>query len=79
MQFDGDSMSANTEVELVDKLGNVVQRTTTTRSGQYRFQNIDDGKYKVRVKKKGFKAWEADLDAPKAAEAAAPAASLARE
>lgn len=79
VQFDGDSMSANTEVELVDKLGNVVQRTTTTRSGQYRFQNVDDGKYKVRVKKKGFKAWEADLNAPKAAESAAPAASLARE
>lgn len=79
VQFDGDAMSANTEVELVDGKGNVVQRTTTTRSGQYRFQNVDDGKYKVRVKKKGFKQWEADLDAPKAAEAAAPAAALSRE
>jgi hypothetical protein len=74
-----ESMAANTEVELVDGKGNVVQRTTTTRSGQYRFQNVDDGKYKVRVKKKGFKAWEADLAAPKAAEAAAPAAALSRE
>jgi squalene-hopene/tetraprenyl-beta-curcumene cyclase len=75
----GDDMAANTEVELVDKNGNVVQRAVTTRSGQYRFQDVDDGKYKVRVKKKGFKAWEADLAAPKAAEAAAPAAALQRE
>lgn len=79
VQIDGDDMSANTEVELVDKDGRIVQRATTTRSGQYRFQNVDDGKYKVRVKKKGFKAWEADLNAPKAMEAAAPSAALSRE
>lgn len=78
VQIDED-MAANTEVELVDGAGNVVQRTVTTRSGQYRFQNVEDGKYKVRVKKKGFKAWEADLAAPKAAAAEAPPAALSRE
>lgn len=78
VQIDED-MAANTDVELVDDAGNVVQKTTTTRSGQYRFQNVDSGKYKVRVKKKGFKAWEADLQAEQAAEAPAPAAALSRE
>lgn len=78
VQIDED-MAANTEVELVDGDGKVVQKTMTTRSGQYRFQNVDGGKYKVRVKKKGFKAWEADLEAAKAAEAPAPAAALSRE
>ncbi len=79
VQIDGDDAAANTEVELVDKDGTVVQRATTTRSGQYRFSNVDDGKYKVRVNKRGFKTWEADLSAPKAAQAAAPAASLERQ
>lgn len=72
----GDDALANTEVELVDGDGRVVQRSVTTRSGQYRFQNVDSGKYKVRVKKKGFKDWEADVKADKAAEAAAPAAAM---
>lgn len=72
----GDDALANTEVELVDGEGRVVQKTATTRSGQYRFQNVDSGKYKVRVKKKGFKDWEADVKADKAAEAAAPAAAM---
>lgn len=72
----GDDALANTEVELVDGEGRVIQKTATTRSGQYRFQNVDAGKYKVRVKKKGFKDWEADVKADKAAEAAAPAASM---
>jgi squalene-hopene/tetraprenyl-beta-curcumene cyclase len=59
----GGGGSANTAVELVDEKGNVVQRTTTTRSGQYRFKNIDKGKYKVRVKKKGFKDEEQEVAA----------------
>ena len=75
----GDEGMVNTEVELVDGDGRVVQRSVTTRSGQYRFQNVDSGKYKVRVKKAGFKAWEADVKADKAAEAAAPAAAMQAE
>lgn len=75
VSFDGDDM-ANTEVELVDGEGRVMQRSVTTRSGQYRFQNVDAGKYKVRVKKQGFKDWEADVKADRAAEAAAPAAAM---
>jgi squalene-hopene/tetraprenyl-beta-curcumene cyclase len=66
----------NTEVELVDDKGQVVQKTKTTRSGQYRFQNVDSGKYKVRVKKDGFRDWEAPLDAQASKEAAAPAAAM---
>lgn len=73
----GGGLSANTEVELVDERGRVVQRTTSTRSGQYRFRNVDGGKYKVRVKKSGFQAWEADVAAEAAKETAAPAAALA--
>jgi len=53
----------NTEVELVDNDGNVVQRARTTRSGQYRFKNIDSGKYKVRVNKDGFDAPEQPVQA----------------
>jgi hypothetical protein len=75
--MEGGGLSANTEVELVDDHGNVVQKVATTRSGQYRFQNVDGGKYKVRVKKQGFKAWEADVAAEAAKETAAPAAALA--
>ncbi|MCC7071130.1 MAG: carboxypeptidase regulatory-like domain-containing protein [Deltaproteobacteria bacterium] len=75
VNFDGADL-ANTEVELVDNKGFVVQKSVTTRSGQYRFQNVDAGKYKVRVKKQGFKDWEADIKAEKAAEAAAPAAAM---
>ncbi len=52
---------ANTEVELVDKLGNVVQRTRSTDQGQYRFKNVDEGEYQVRIKKEG---WNAPAAAP---------------
>lgn len=60
---------ANTTVELVDDRGNVVQRTRTTRSGQYRFKNLDKGKYKVRVRKKGFRAEESEVSAEAGQEA----------
>ena len=54
---------ANTEVELVDEKGNVVQSTRSTSSGNYRFRNVDKKKkYKVRVKKKGYKTQEKSLD-----------------
>jgi len=71
--------SSNAEVELVDDKGNVLQRTATTKSGQYRFQNVDAGKYKVRVKKQGFKDEEQKLDAKAGYEAAAPAVAPARQ
>lgn len=63
-------VAENTRVELVDGKGRVVQSTVSTRSGSYRFKNVDAGKYKVRVQKKGFKAAESEVNA---APAAAPA------
>ena len=62
---------ANTTVELVDQAGNVVQRVRSTRSGQYRFKNVDEGKYKVRVGKKGFRGWEGNVSTSKAHESQA--------
>ena len=60
---------ATAAVELVDERGNVVQKTTSTASGSYRFRNVKSKKkYKVRVRKKGKKAKEMDL-APAAAAA----------
>lgn len=64
--------SANTLVELVDEDGNVVQRTRTTAQGNYRFKNVDEGKYRVRVKKRGWKTQEAEVEA---ARDSAPAAA----
>jgi hypothetical protein len=58
-----DKGAANTSVELVDDQGRVVQQVWTTRDGNYRFQNVDAGKYKVRVCKKGFEQEEVDVDA----------------
>jgi squalene-hopene/tetraprenyl-beta-curcumene cyclase len=62
--------AANTQVELVDREGNVVQRTTTTAQGNYMFQNVDTGAYRVRVRRQGFRASELDVTAT--APAAAP-------
>ena len=61
LQFGDDQMAgvANTEVELVDEAGNVVQSTRSTAAGNYRFRNADKKKkYRVRVKKKGYKTQE---------------------
>ena len=55
--------AANTQVDLVDDKGQVVQTTTTTGEGNYRFRNVDKGNYKVRVSKQGFKAAEAAVSA----------------
>jgi hypothetical protein len=67
------SGAANAEVELVDDLGNVVQRSVSNAQGQYRFKSVDSGKYKVRVKKDGFRAAEAPVEAKAgAAPTAAP-------
>jgi len=63
--------AANTRVELVDDLGAVVQSTVTTEEGEYRFKNVEDGKYKVRVRKDGFKGEDAPVNAKKAEESKA--------
>jgi hypothetical protein len=64
----GQEVGANTVVELVDDQGKVVQRATTTRSGQYRFKAVAGGNYKVRAaNKSGFDAAEADVVARPAA------------
>lgn len=60
--------AANTTVELVDDNGAVVSTTRSTASGQYRFKNVDAGKYKVRVTKKGFAPRLIEVDADKAQE-----------
>lgn len=67
LQGQGGKSSANTVVELVDGLGNVVQSTRTTAQGNYRFKNVDEGKYKVRVRKRGWEDKEAEVEAAKAA------------
>jgi squalene-hopene/tetraprenyl-beta-curcumene cyclase len=68
----GIGMSANTRVDLLDDKGNVVQSVRSTAQGNYRFKNVDGGKYKVRVQKDGFAAQEAAVEAaPKAAPAKA--------
>ncbi len=54
--------SAHTLVELVDDAGRVLQRTRTTEQGNYRFKNVDSGKYRVRVKKKGFRQAESQVE-----------------
>lgn len=60
---------ANTWLELVDDKGNVVRRTRSTRSGQYRFKNVDRGKYKVRVNKRGYESWENEVKVERGQEA----------
>lgn len=68
--LDGAAPAANTKIELVDDSGNVLQTAVTTRSGQYRFKNVDKGAYKLRVQKRGF---ERDEVSVQAAPASAPA------
>jgi hypothetical protein len=66
--------AANAEVELVDEKGNVVQTTRSTASGQYRFKSVDaNKKYKLRVKKDGYKAAEQEVQAAPAAQSEAKA------
>jgi Carboxypeptidase regulatory-like domain len=62
--------AANTRVELVDDQGRVVQTAVTTEAGNYRFRNVNGGKYKVRAAKQGFRAVEAEVTAAPAAPAA---------
>lgn len=68
----GGTLSANTEMELLDDAGKVVQRTHTNEQGNYRFKNVNEGKYKVRARKDGFGQAESDVTtAPMAAPAKA--------
>jgi len=62
---------ANTEVQLVDEKGQVMATTRSTAEGQYRFKNVDAGKYKLKIMKKGYQALERDIQADKAKEEAA--------
>jgi squalene-hopene/tetraprenyl-beta-curcumene cyclase len=71
LSVNGAAPAANAQVELVDGQGNVVAKTVTTNEGNYRFRNVNGGKYKVRVKREGFQAAEADVSARPAAPAAA--------
>lgn len=70
------SGAANADVDLVDERGNVVQSVRSNAAGQYRFKSLDSGKYKVRVRKDGFAAQEASVDAKAGAPAAAAPVSL---
>ena len=48
----------------------MVQTVVTTDTGNYRFRNVDGGKYKVRAAKQGFRAVETEVNAALAALAA---------
>jgi hypothetical protein len=63
--------AANTELELVDRQGNVVARTVTTEQGNYRFRNVDSGNYQVRASRRGFRAVSQAVEARAGAPAAA--------
>ncbi|MBZ0117629.1 MAG: carboxypeptidase-like regulatory domain-containing protein, partial [Sandaracinaceae bacterium] len=59
--------TAGALVELVDQQGRVVQQTRSTRSGEYRFRNVQEGNYRVRVQRSGFTSAEAPVQAAAAA------------
>ncbi len=67
----GAAAAANTEVELVDENDKIIGTTRSTASGQYRFKNVDAGKYKLRISKKGYAPVMKDVNAAKAEEQAA--------
>jgi squalene-hopene/tetraprenyl-beta-curcumene cyclase len=69
----GSGVAANTQLDLVDDKGNVVQRVRTTEQGNYLFKNVAGGKYKVRAHKEGWKDQERAIEA---APAAAPKADF---
>jgi len=70
------SGAANALVDLVDEQGRVVQSVSSNAAGNYRFKGLDSGKYKVRVRKDGFKAEEAAVDAKAGAPPSAAPVSL---
>jgi squalene-hopene/tetraprenyl-beta-curcumene cyclase len=67
----GQGALADTDVELVDKKGHVVQRVRSTKQGSYRFKDVEGGDYDVRVSKAGFAPAAAPVHAAPAASAAA--------
>jgi squalene-hopene/tetraprenyl-beta-curcumene cyclase len=71
LQTDESRGAANTELELVDRQGNVVARTVTTEQGNYRFRNVDSGNYQVRARRRGFRAVSQAVEARAGAPAAA--------
>ncbi len=64
----GAGVAANTELDLVDDKGKVVQSVRTTEQGRYLFKNVNGGNYKVRTRKAGWKDQEQSIQAAPAAE-----------
>ena len=50
---DGEKLYQGVTVDLFDNAGNVVATTTTDAHGAYAFTNLEEGTYKVRVRKEG--------------------------
>ena len=50
---DGEKLYQGVTVDLLDNAGNVVATTTTDNNGAYAFTNLEEGTYKVRVRKEG--------------------------
>ncbi len=50
---DGEKLYEGVTVDLLDTDGNVVATTTTDAKGAYAFTNLEEGTYKVRVRKEG--------------------------
>lgn len=74
----GQGAASNAVVELVNERGDVVQQVTSTEQGNYRFKNVDQGKYKVRVKKQGYDFEEMPVSAAPAKAAEASGALMAK-
>ncbi|MBN1210508.1 MAG: carboxypeptidase regulatory-like domain-containing protein [Myxococcaceae bacterium] len=71
LSLENGQQASNAKVELVDEKGRVVQATTSNEAGQFRFKSVDQGKYKVRVRKNGFKDAELPVSSAPAQESAA--------
>ncbi len=71
LQLKDGQQAANADVELVDAQGRVVQTTRSNEAGQFRFKSVDQGEYKVRVRKEGFKADDLPVKSAPAQEAPA--------
>ncbi len=63
LSLQGGQAASNTIVELVDANDRVVQTTRTTDQGNYRFKNLNEGGYKVRTRKSGFRSLEQHIEA----------------
>jgi hypothetical protein len=57
------SNAANATIELVDTRGNVVQSVRSTEQGNWRFQGVNSGNYRVRVRRAGYHTSEAPVRA----------------